>query len=413
MATGKRYNLEDWKNICTEKHNGKYTYEKVTEYINKKQVMEIYCTEHNCFFKQRADSHIRGYAGCPECKHQKAKKSAFKPLSYAQEKIEEAIKGKNIEIDYSTYKGMGEQITAYCHNVDDKGVEHGVFYPKIENLVNGHGCKKCGFERAANFHRTDFNEFMEKMKVIHPKLDFSLVKPFKNVDETIYVICHEKDEFGEEHGVYPTTPHRLLNGNKCKKCLHLEKISLDIWKKRCAKKHQNKYIYDEVHFNNLNDVVNIICKKHGMFQQTARNHLYGHGCSICSNSQLEDRVSICLNENNIEYLTNDRKILSGLELDFYLPLLNIGIECQGEQHFIMKTFGGKDEEKNLKRFAEQQERDNRKKQLCQEKGIELIYFLDKEYNSFMTETDIYFNKFENLLNYIKNKSNGNTFQRNC
>lgn len=150
-----------------------------------------------------------------------------------------------------------------------------------------------------------------------------------------------------------------------------------------------------------------------MFQQTARNHLYGHGCSICSNSQLEGKVSICLNENNIEYLANNRKILSGLELDFYLPLLNIGIECQGEQHFIMKTFGGKDEEKNLKRFAEQQERDNHKKQLCQEKGIELIYFLDKEYNSFMAETDIYFNKFEDLLNYLKNKSNGNTFQRNC
>lgn len=31
----------------------------------------------------------------------------------------------------------------------------------------------------------------------------------------------------------------------------------------------------------------------------------------------------------------------------------------------------------------------------------LIYFLDKKYNSYMKEDDIYFNKKEDLLKYIK------------
>lgn len=82
-------------------------------------------------------------------------------------------------------------------------------------------------------------------------------------------------------------------------------------------------------------------------------------------------------------------------LDFYLPEYNIAIECQGVQHFEPReAFGGEEN------FKLTQERDLRKKQLCQENGVKLIYFLDKKFTIHMKEDDIYFSKLNELIDYI-------------
>lgn len=59
--------------------------------------------------------------------------------------------------------------------------------------------------------------------------------------------------------------------------------------------------------------------------------------------------------------------LQGLELDIYLPDLQLGIEYQGQQHFhAIKAWGG---EKGLARV---QERDAKKKELCRRAGVTLL-----------------------------------------
>ena len=58
-------------------------------------------------------------------------------------------------------------------------------------------------------------------------------------------------------------------------------------------------------------------------------------------------------------------------LDFYLPKYNIGIECQGKQHFeCIEYFGGEEGFKKLK------ERDKLKYDLCKEHNIEILYYTD-------------------------------------
>jgi hypothetical protein len=55
-------------------------------------------------------------------------------------------------------------------------------------------------------------------------------------------------------------------------------------------------------------------------------------------------------------------------LDIFFPKRNIGIEYQGQQHLEpVDYFGGE------KGFKELQERDMRKKKLCEENSCELIY----------------------------------------
>ena len=48
------------------------------------------------------------------------------------------------------------------------------------------------------------------------------------------------------------------------------------------------------------------------------------------------------------------------------------------------------------------ERDERKRQLCVENGVQLVYFLDKKYNKYVENLNIpYFNDTETLLEFIK------------
>lgn len=59
--------------------------------------------------------------------------------------------------------------------------------------------------------------------------------------------------------------------------------------------------------------------------------------------------------------------LEGLELDIFLPKLSIGIEYQGQQHYHpVEAWGGKEALKDLKK------RDKRKKEICDQNGIDLI-----------------------------------------
>ena len=67
------------------------------------------------------------------------------------------------------------------------------------------------------------------------------------------------------------------------------------------------------------------------------------------------------------------RILEHLELDIYLPDYNIGIEYQGIQHYEpVAHWGGKT---GLRKV---QERDARKKELCEVAGITIIYFYHYE-----------------------------------
>jgi hypothetical protein len=60
--------------------------------------------------------------------------------------------------------------------------------------------------------------------------------------------------------------------------------------------------------------------------------------------------------------------LNGLELDVYVPALNLAFEYQGQQHFHpVKAWGG------LKSLGIQKSRDGTKIELCKKSGIRLVH----------------------------------------
>jgi len=75
------------------------------------------------------------------------------------------------------------------------------------------------------------------------------------------------------------------------------------------------------------------------------------------------------------------KFLERLEIDIFIKDLNIAIEYQGIQHYKpIKHWGGEDALEKLKK------RDAKKKNLCEQNNVKLIYF---EYNENLSDDYVY------------------------
>lgn len=102
-------------------------------------------------------------------------------------------------------------------------------------------------------------------------------------------------------------------------------------------------------------------------------------CSKCNGSYMERQVKNLLVLNNIQFEEQKKfnKLVGinggGLSYDFYLPRLNILIECQGEQHY--NPFGF---DKDNSKLNKQIEHDLRKKNYAIENNISLIEINYKE-----------------------------------
>ena len=244
---------------------------------------------------------------------------------------------------------------------------HGEFWQTPDKHLNAkEGCPMCNKSFKSNRYK-----FIQKAREIHgDKYDYSRVE-YINSQTKVLVVC-------PQHGEFWITPNNHLNGKGCKKCAN-EKLSLERrssseeFISKARKVHGDDYIYTEVNYVNNVTPVKIVCPKHGEFWQVPSYHLDGCGCPLCSNSALERDFRHLLVSENIKFIQsankNDLPWIGQQHLDFYLPEYNVGIECQGRQHFNADDyFGGKDEFKVIL------ERDQRKYNLCKENNVRLYYY---------------------------------------
>lgn len=348
-------------------HKNKYDYSKIN-YINNHIKICIICPKHGKFYQTPAN-HLQG-CGCPEC----AKNSKLTIEKF----IEKANKVHKNKYNYSkvTYKNSRTKICIVCPI-------HGEFSQSPSAHLQGHGCPKCGKENLSK-KLSQGNSgmgkiFINKANKIHKnKYDYSKVK-YVNSKKKINIIC-------PEHGEFWQTPNDHLSGKGCPKCAKI-RLSLirtstnEKFKQKAKKIHNEKYDYSKVNYINNKTKVCIICPVHGEFWQKPIHHLQGCGCPKCNMSHLERETMKLLDKYNIIYETQKRfnwlrANKNFMSLDFFLPLYNIAIECQGIQHYKAQGFFT---ESKIKRT---QQNDKLKKELCSKHNIKIYYI---KYNDIISE----------------------------
>ncbi|MFA5585603.1 MAG: hypothetical protein WDA02_03540 [Saccharofermentanales bacterium] len=237
---------------------------------------------------------------------------------------------------------------------------HGMFEQRPNDHLSGYGCLKC-----VKNYKLNTDIFIKRSKIKHNNIyDYSLVN-YINYETKVKIIC-------PIHGIFEQTPHHHLNGIKCPNCSHNKKIKLEEFINQCIKTHGNKYDYSLVEYkNSRKNKIKIICKKHGIFEQTPYEHKKGSGCPICNESKGERNIRFILDNKNIKYKYQkkfkDCKYKSILSFDFYLPEYNLCIEFDGVQHETpINIFGG------IKGLKIRQKRDQIKNEYCQNNNIRLI-----------------------------------------
>jgi hypothetical protein len=388
-----------------EVHGNLYDYSKMTATTLKEKTIVI-CPEHGEFITTM-DSHINKKSGCPSC---------HKVKKYTNEEwVMEVDRIHNHKYDYSHthYTRAKDKVDIICHEKDEFGFEHGLFSIRAGNHMAGIGCPKCG----GRYNMTQ-DEYLRKADKVHNhKYDYSKTH-FTGVKNKITIICHEKDEFGNDHGEFLQNAGSHLSGCGCPKCNGGIQMSQTEFVERANMIHNNFYDYSNVHYETAKTKVEIICPVHGSFMQTPDQHLRGQGCPKCKSSIMESDIINLLNKNKIYYEYQSKILNLGYQsVDFYIPHLNIIIECQGEQHFIPTRFSKSvSYSEARKKLSERITLDKEKYEKAKDLNLNIVYYIDKTsfsrgnvntFTEFYEDKTMFYTK-ESLEKFIITLKNGKT-----
>lgn len=139
-------------------------------------------------------------------------------------------------------------------------------------------------------HKCTLEEFIQRANEIHHnKYDYSKFKYVRSIDKSI-IIC-------PIHGEFEQSANAHLRGVGCPLCGRergrvREKITPEVFLKRANEIHDNKFQYDLTGFKNRTSKVKIYCEKHGWFEQSASNHLFGTSCPECAKAIKSQKMSL-------------------------------------------------------------------------------------------------------------------------
>lgn len=203
-----RYDYKDEKTKkfirkALRKHGDRYDYSNVI-YEKSNVKVEIICkVEGHKPFLMKPDKHYLKGQGCSYCsgKHQYS----------TEEFIEKSNKIHGIgRYDYSKTKYINSQtkVIIICHNHEEP-----YEFSQFANVhLQGHGCKKCQYDKLKMLCEMTKDEFIKRAKKIHNDLyDYSQVI-YDCYDVEVSILCKK------HHKIFKQTPHAHLNGQGCPLC---------------------------------------------------------------------------------------------------------------------------------------------------------------------------------------------------
>lgn len=163
------------------------------------------------------------------------------------------------------------------------------------------------------------DEFVNKSKAIHTdRYDYS-DSIYKNAHCKIIIVCRE-------HGEFIQSPRHHLNGSGCPKCSRRKSLEQGVFIERSKSIHGDLYDYSFCEYKTALKKVDIICRKHGLFNQRPFDHLNGSGCPACGGTK----------KSNTEDFVKKATLVHGDKYDYSQ---SIYINDAKKLHIICKLHG--------------------------------------------------------------------------
>jgi len=207
---------------------------------------------------------------------------------------------------------LSSEKTGYIYSLTDDPNLVNVYCPKhnfskLQNKNYAFQARKISCcNKFSPISKKDIDEYIEKVKIENPMCEITY-NEFNGSNTIVKIYCSIHKTIRKIK--YSSFKHKITK-YACNKCSH-EKYNRNFeytkykWIKKAKEVHGNKYDYSEMEDKGIKRT--IICKKHGPFVQSIRNHVYyGNGCPKCivvpsisskENEIFEWLVSIGLQEN--------------------------------------------------------------------------------------------------------------------
>lgn len=364
-------------------HGDKYDYSKV-EYGGTHEKVCIICPIHGEFW-QTPDSHLQG-KGCQKCHHDNTRlcKTISKdeiikkivelslPLHFSFEDFCDK-NGKEIRDFISVTKSYIKLKCNYCGRITI------VTYNNLKKRKNG--CSRCAGLK--NYHKTkdEIVKIINRYCKTHDFVFNGFDGEYKNNRTIVNLTCKK---CGYHYS--PSAASVINHEYNCPKCSRNAKLNeQEVITRVTARCIEENYtflgFYDknrvQTKFNGIKNILlGVKCNNCNNKYFINYNNFINkkQHCRTCNIKILEKNIFDTLNKNSVVFIHDHEtkhtlQWLDNLRLDFYLPEYNIAIECQGIQHFKpIDYFGGETA------FEKQQKNDEKKRKLCEENGIKLLYY---------------------------------------
>ena len=361
------------------KQHGTQKFDYISSYNSMHEDILIRCRTCNKNFLESPSNHFKRYS-CPHCNGIYNKIYGSK-LNYFKNKVE-MVHGDRYKYEFKTFKRLNTPLKIIC-NI------HGEFFQTPANHLKGNNCPECAYITRAEENRMSHDDFLIKANNIHNHF-FKYKNTYVNSDTILEIVC-------PKHGIIYQKAKNHLSGRGCKQCFEdkrgktLKLNNEDFLKK--ANEIHGQYRYNQ-EYEGSKIKMEILCPKHGPFEQRPNDHLMGSGCPQCARETTKavEEISQILKENNINFTLDDRSVLERKELDIYIPDKNLAIEFNGlyfhREGLVDNLQYGKDKNYHLNKTNE-----------CNKQNIRLFHIFDDEWKK---------NK-ELILIKIKHALNINTF----
>lgn len=359
-------------------------------YVNNETKGIVICPEHGEFESSRGTLlHDETKHGCPKCRSIELSIRFTKDSFTAINNMRELY--PNFDYSKFEYKDSRTPSIVICP-------KHGEFTTNYDNFMRRRcqtGCPYCS-ENHVKFMKLSEDKVLKDILDKYPDI---IIEDFEYVNSR-----HKFMATCKEHGQFETS-YRYIMLSKVSPCPYCSKKKVfepvEFLKNKFPELDFSKYVYTDTKTKST-----VICKKHGEFESSfaaLKKSVYGCGkcgASFSSSSYEKEIVEFIETIYDKEIVRNTRKLIKNeysgnyLELDIYLPDINLAIEFNGKYFHTDENIAN-----NTHGFKSAKEYHDYKLNKCNEIGIDLIHIFEMDY--VLNKEDFFYR----LKDKISNMSN--------